>query len=888
MSAKSENHPHPADAELVRAAQRGEKRAFVEIVARHQVMVCGVTLGVLGDFTAGEDAAQEAFVTAWRKIQDLREPEKLRAWLARIARNAALGHLRRTRGVQFVEMDERWADEDQLPPDELAVSGEESALVRDALGRLPENYRLPLVLFYRQDQSVREVAETLGLGEDAVKQRLARGREMLRERMTGLIETALRHTQPGAIFTIAIAAAIGALAAPAVMAGGAFAAAAALGSASAATTASTAASVSTTPAAITTAMTTSKASLVTAALVAFACLPVGYAVHQGTHPPPPPPEKVAVKPLPGASEAAAKPDFGDSELFAEWVRLHEEHGQDARAMPALFKAISEIKDTFRRRAFRAALTAEWAQVDPAGGLDFFISRNGDRAQCRQLFLQWLSQDPQAAMTRLTSLGKAGDDLAGESAVLLDIARRAPEFVAAIASRLPENRDHWSHPVADAFAVLAGSDLESARSAAETLTGSRRGEALAGVAKAWAQKDFAAMAAWTRNLPADIDREDVLRSGLMGLAATDPKAALENASMVPPGGRSGYFADSTAARLLKEAGAKDFEGTTAWLRDHPGKISGEDVQGLAGIVTERLNADPVKFLAGELKKGTLEVLDAALGSALLNDSKPQLAKVWEWLKGAPDSAAVRRLRDTVINSATYQNPALALAIAKELPSTPEGEKDLNRIAQSLLNAGSRMNRLESLLSDAPPALRSRLLTNAFSFLNPDNFVSASLWLPRLEELPAGARGDANRQVAQAWAAKNPEDAAAWALRLPAENRSGVIGNVAGGWLKNDSLAASEWISQLPAGPDRDAGAHALVREVAADSPDEAWQWAVSIGDGAMRMQAAGTALGSLAQRNPQEALHWIDSAAALTEAEKQQLRQSVGAGAAGKTTSPANQ
>src|SRR4026208_302322 len=86
-----------SDAELVHAARRGDKRAFVEIVARHQAMVCGVALGILADFAASEDAGQEAFLTAWRKLHELREPERLRAWLAQIARNAALGQLRRAR-----------------------------------------------------------------------------------------------------------------------------------------------------------------------------------------------------------------------------------------------------------------------------------------------------------------------------------------------------------------------------------------------------------------------------------------------------------------------------------------------------------------------------------------------------------------------------------------------------------------------------------------------------------------------------------------------------------------------------------------------------------------------------------------------------------------------
>src|SRR5213594_3095956 len=117
MPAAEQNTP---DAELVHAARRGDKRAFVEIVARHQAMVCGIALGVLGDFAASEDAAQEAFLTAWRKIHELREPERLRGWLAQIARNAALGHLRRRRGHNALDDALDVMDESPAPDDATA------------------------------------------------------------------------------------------------------------------------------------------------------------------------------------------------------------------------------------------------------------------------------------------------------------------------------------------------------------------------------------------------------------------------------------------------------------------------------------------------------------------------------------------------------------------------------------------------------------------------------------------------------------------------------------------------------------------------------------------------------------------------------------------------
>src|SRR5213594_581317 len=168
MKPHKPDEPEPVsslpDAELVHAARRGDKRAFVEIVARHQAMVCGIALGVLGDFAASEDAAQEAFLTAWRKFYELREPERLRGWLAQIARNAALGHLRRNRGHAALDDAPALADESPAP-DEAAANEEEAALVRASLAKLPETYRLPLVLFYRESQSVRAVAVALDISE---------------------------------------------------------------------------------------------------------------------------------------------------------------------------------------------------------------------------------------------------------------------------------------------------------------------------------------------------------------------------------------------------------------------------------------------------------------------------------------------------------------------------------------------------------------------------------------------------------------------------------------------------------------------------------------------------------------------------------------------------
>jgi RNA polymerase sigma factor (sigma-70 family) len=192
------------DATLVAECLRGDRSAFATIVERYQGMACAVAYSRLGDLAASEDAAQEAFLVAWRNLASLREPDRLRAWLAGIVRNTARAEGRHTMPPSL-NLEPFSA---QTSPDDEAARREEAAIIWESLGRLPEQYREPLVLYYREHQSVAEVAETMELTLDAVKQRLARGRDMLRESLTARVEAALRRSGPKAAFTAGVLAAL--------------------------------------------------------------------------------------------------------------------------------------------------------------------------------------------------------------------------------------------------------------------------------------------------------------------------------------------------------------------------------------------------------------------------------------------------------------------------------------------------------------------------------------------------------------------------------------------------------------------------------------------------------------------------------------------------------
>jgi RNA polymerase sigma factor (sigma-70 family) len=83
------------DVELVGESLSGNRDAFGQIVARYQSLVCSLAFSATGSLSQSEDLAQETFVTAWKKLSELREPEKLRAWLCGIARNLINNFLRK-------------------------------------------------------------------------------------------------------------------------------------------------------------------------------------------------------------------------------------------------------------------------------------------------------------------------------------------------------------------------------------------------------------------------------------------------------------------------------------------------------------------------------------------------------------------------------------------------------------------------------------------------------------------------------------------------------------------------------------------------------------------------------------------------------------------------
>jgi RNA polymerase sigma-70 factor (ECF subfamily) len=166
--------------ELVEAARRGDLEAFNALVRQEVRGVYRTALAILGSERDAEEATQDAFVSAWRSLPRLRDAGRFDAWLGRIVVNACRMTLRRRRSIREISLDATGPTAGVEPStvDPTLLAAEADAFDR-AFERLAVDDRALLVLHYRDDLGVRDIADRLGVREGTVKSRLWRARRAL-------------------------------------------------------------------------------------------------------------------------------------------------------------------------------------------------------------------------------------------------------------------------------------------------------------------------------------------------------------------------------------------------------------------------------------------------------------------------------------------------------------------------------------------------------------------------------------------------------------------------------------------------------------------------------------------------------------------------------------
>ncbi len=179
------------EAALIRLARKGDLDAFNRLVLAHQDRVFTQAYRVLGEVDAAEDATQEAFIAAYRKLHSYRGGS-FRGWLLRIVTNACYDELRRRQRRPVAPLEPAGADDrdgESLPwmaaagetPEEAVQRAELARAIQECLDRLPVDFRVVVVLVDVQGMDYRAAAEIIARPVGTVRSRLARARRRMQD-----------------------------------------------------------------------------------------------------------------------------------------------------------------------------------------------------------------------------------------------------------------------------------------------------------------------------------------------------------------------------------------------------------------------------------------------------------------------------------------------------------------------------------------------------------------------------------------------------------------------------------------------------------------------------------------------------------------------------------
>jgi RNA polymerase sigma-70 factor (ECF subfamily) len=159
-----------------------------ELARLHYALVFRYAYRLCGSSEEAEDLTQQAFLTAHRRLEQLRDLNSAKSWLCAILRNTFLTRVSAQRGPRMISLHGYWDPVQEQNP----VADFDSNDLQQVLSELPEEFRTPLILYYFEEFSYREIAEQMGVPIGTVMSRLARAKSHLRRRLEALQSTPAR------------------------------------------------------------------------------------------------------------------------------------------------------------------------------------------------------------------------------------------------------------------------------------------------------------------------------------------------------------------------------------------------------------------------------------------------------------------------------------------------------------------------------------------------------------------------------------------------------------------------------------------------------------------------------------------------------------------------
>ena len=178
------------DKKLIQRCLKGEEKAFEELLGKYRTSVFSICLRMVRNRSTAEDIAEDVFVKVFSALDRYDPTYPFASWLHRITSNLCIDYLRKEKD-RAISLDQPLGGDDdglliQIPartaaPDREVESKEMMAMLDEAIERLPEHYRIIVILRHQEERSYEEISETLGIPLGTVKARIHRARNMIVE-----------------------------------------------------------------------------------------------------------------------------------------------------------------------------------------------------------------------------------------------------------------------------------------------------------------------------------------------------------------------------------------------------------------------------------------------------------------------------------------------------------------------------------------------------------------------------------------------------------------------------------------------------------------------------------------------------------------------------------
>lgn len=176
------------DYELIKKVLSGDNDAFSEIVNRYKNLVYSVILRMINDYEEANDISQEVFIKVYRNLDKYQPEYKFSTWIMRITTNHVIDYLRKKKQETVNIDDVDYELSSSSNPEREYIEKEQGDIFIKAINKLPDMYKMPIVLYHIKRFSYQEIADMLNIPLSKVKNRIFRGRRLLKDILMGMEE----------------------------------------------------------------------------------------------------------------------------------------------------------------------------------------------------------------------------------------------------------------------------------------------------------------------------------------------------------------------------------------------------------------------------------------------------------------------------------------------------------------------------------------------------------------------------------------------------------------------------------------------------------------------------------------------------------------------------